>query len=167
MTTTLRCALVGTGAVTNLHTQAVAAHPHAELVAVTSLDRSVADDFAERSHVPAVYDDLDELLAFLLGEWAGVQRRLWRLDRETETEDASTATVTFVSGVVAQVVTSAVSPRETNSIRVDTQKATITVEHLDGHGHENWSGGCSIRSAARPIRIRGRESRGCTAAASA
>ena len=80
-----------------------------------------------------------DLLAFLLGDWASVQGRLWRLDRETQTEDASTATVTFANGVVAQVVTSAVSPREISSIRIDTQKATVTVEHLYGHGHENWS----------------------------
>jgi len=37
------------------------------------------------------------------------------------------------------VVTSAVSPREISSIRIDTQKATVTVEHLYGHGHDNWS----------------------------
>ena len=79
-----------------------------------------------------------DLLAYLLGDWATVQGRLWRLDRETETEDASTATVTFANGTVAQVTTSAVSPRETSSIRIDTQKATITVDHLYGHGHENW-----------------------------
>ncbi|GAA1973779.1 Gfo/Idh/MocA family oxidoreductase [Microbacterium pumilum] len=267
MTMTLRCALVGTGAIANAHARAVAAHPNAQLVAVTDHNRAAADDFAERWHVPAVYDELDELLAaehpdvvhictppgvhhdqtitafaagahvvvekppasslveldemraaaaaagkqlavvfqqrtgtapahfrrllqdgvlgrpliavcqtlwyrdaayfavpwrgkwetegggttlghgihqidllaFLLGDWAGVQARLWRLDRETQTEDASTATVTFESGVVAQVVTSAVSPREISSIRIDTQRATITVEHLYGHGHENWS----------------------------
>ena len=80
-----------------------------------------------------------DLLAFLLGDWESVQGRLWRLDRETQTEDASTATVVFANGVVAQVVTSAVSPRETSSIRIDTQKATITVDHLYGHGHENWA----------------------------
>jgi predicted dehydrogenase len=267
LTTSLRCALIGTGAVAHLHARAVASHPHAELVAVTNLHRSVADDFAAQWNVPAVYDDLDELLAaehpdvvlictppgahhgqtlqafaagahvvvekppassldeldemraaavaagrqlavvfqqrtgtaaahvrrllqdgalgrpliavcqtlwyrdtdyfavpwrgkwetegggttvghgihqldllaFLLGDWASVQGRLWRLDRETQTEDASTATITFANGVVAQVVTSAVSPREISSIRIDTQKATVTVEHLYGHGHDNWS----------------------------
>lgn len=36
-------------------------------------------------------------------------------------------------------MTSTVSPRETSSIRIDTQKATVTVDHLYGHGHENWS----------------------------
>lgn len=264
--TRLRCALIGTGGVSQLHARGVAAHPHADLVAVTDLSRDSADAFAERWNVPAVYDtlaqlldaekpdvvlictppgvhreqtvaafaagahvivekppapSLDELdvmraaasaagkqlavvfqqrtgtaaahvrellssgalgrplmavcqtlwfrgpdyfavpwrgkwategggttlghgihqldlLAFLLGDWASVQAQLWRLDRETETEDASTAVVTFDSGVVATVVTSAVSPRESSAIRIDTQKATITVEHLYGHGHENW-----------------------------
>lgn len=79
-----------------------------------------------------------DLLAHLLGDWSSVQGRLWRLDRETETEDVSTATIVFEQGVVAQVVTSAVSPREASSIRIDTQKATITVDHVYGHGHENW-----------------------------
>lgn len=79
-----------------------------------------------------------DLLAHLLGDWSSVQGRLWRLDRETETEDVSTATVVFDQGVVAQLITSAVSPREASSIRIDTQKATITVDHVYGHGHENW-----------------------------
>ncbi|MFE1665349.1 Gfo/Idh/MocA family protein [Microbacterium sp. P02] len=79
-----------------------------------------------------------DLLAFLLGDWATVQGRLWRLDRETQTEDASTATITFTGGAVAQVTTSAVSPREISTIRIDTQRATVTVDHLYGHGHENW-----------------------------
>ncbi|MGM7679425.1 Gfo/Idh/MocA family protein [Microbacterium sp. A94] len=267
MTSLLRTAIVGTGSVANLHAQAVALHPRAELVAVTDLSRAAADVFAARYGGPAVHDTLDELLAaehpdvvlictppavhreqalaafaagahvvvekppapsldeldemraaaaaadcrlavvfqqrtgtaaahvrrllhqgalgrplialcqtlwyrgadyfsvpwrgkwetegggttlghgihqldllgFLLGDWASVQGRLWRLDRETETEDASTATVTFANGVVAQVATSAVSPRETSSIRIDTQKATVTVDHLYGHGHENWA----------------------------
>lgn len=266
MTSTLRVALVGTGSVARLHAEAVAAHPRADLVAATDHARAAADAFARTWGVPAVYDDLDallaaehpdvvlvctppgahhgqvlaafaagahvvvekppaasldeldemraaadaagrrlavvfqqrtgtaaahvrrllrggdlgrpllavcetlwyrdsayfdapwrgrwdtegggttlghgihqiDLLAYLLGDWESVQARLWRLDRETETEDASTATVTFADGVVAQITTSAVSPRETSSIRIDTQKATVTVDHLYGHGHENW-----------------------------
>lgn len=267
MTTTLRCALIGTGSVAHLHARAVAAHPRAELVAVTDHRREAAEAFAAQWGGPAVYDDLDalleaerpdvvlictppavhaaqtitsvaagahvvvekppapslaeldemreaanradrrmavvfqqrtgtaaahvrgllqsgqlgrpllaachtlwfrgedyfavdwrgkwetegggttlghgihqlDLLGYLLGDWTSVQGRLWRLDRDTETEDASTATVTFANGVVAQVLTSAVSPRQTSSIRIDTQKATVTVDHLYGHGHENWS----------------------------
>lgn len=266
MTETLRCAIVGTGAIAHAHATAIAAYPHAQLVAVTDLSRESAEAFAEKFGDPAVYDDLDallsserpdvvhvctppvahrdqsvaasragahvivekppapsleelddmrtaaaeagrelvvvfqqrtgtaaarvkrlleegafgrpliaqcqtlwfrnaayfavpwrgkwetegggptlghaihqiDLLAFLLGDWESVQARLWRLDRETQTEDASTATVAFANGAIASVVTSAVSPRETSSIRIDTQRATITVDHLYGHGHEHW-----------------------------
>jgi predicted dehydrogenase len=79
-----------------------------------------------------------DLLAWLLGDWSSVNGQLWRLARETEMEDVSTATVAFDSGVVASVITSALSPRETSSIRIDTELATITVDHLYGHGHEHW-----------------------------
>ncbi len=79
-----------------------------------------------------------DLLAWLLGDWASVQGQLWRLDRETQTEDVSTAVVLFRSGTVASVITSALSPRETSSIRIDTERATVTVDHLYGHGHDNW-----------------------------
>ncbi len=266
MTKTLRCAIVGTGAIAHAHAKAIAAYPHAQLVAVTDLSRESATAFAAEFDRPRVYDDLDallaaehpdvvhvctppvvhreqsvaasragahvivekppapsleelddmrraaaragrelvvvfqqrtgtaaahvkrlledgafgrpliaqcqtlwfrdpayfavpwrgrwetegggptlghaihqiDLLAFLLGDWESVQARLWRLDRETQTEDASTATLTFASGAIASVATSAVSPRETSSIRIDTQRATITVDHLYGHGHEHW-----------------------------
>ena len=266
MTATLRCAIVGTGAIAHSHATAIAAYPHAELVAVTDLSRDSATAFAEKFGGPAVYDDVDavlaaehpdvvhictppaahpapalaafaagahvvvekppapsldelkdmtdaaaaagrqlavvfqqrtgtaaahvkrlldsgalgrpllaqcqtlwyrdaayfavpwrgkwetegggttlghgihqlDLLTYLLGDWTRVEGRLWRLDRETETEDVSTATVVFEGGVVAQVVSSTLSPRETSSIRIDTEKATITVDHLYGHGHENW-----------------------------
>lgn len=79
-----------------------------------------------------------DLLAWLLGDWASVHGGLWRLDRETETEDVSTAVITFAGGTVASVITSAVSPREVSSIRIDTELATVTVDHLYGHGHEHW-----------------------------
>ena len=266
MSQTLRCAIVGTGAVAHLHARAIEAHPNAELVAVTNQTRSKADAFAAEWGNPRVFDDINDLLAaehpdvvlictppgvhrdqtiasfaagahvivekppapslaeldemraaaaaagrqlavvfqqrtgtaaahfrrllsegalgrpliavcqtlwyrdadyfavpwrgkwetegggttlghgihqldllgFLLGDWATVEGRLWRLDRETQTEDASTATVTFANGAVAQVVNSAVSPRQVSSIRIDTQKATVTVDHVYGHGHENW-----------------------------
>ena len=267
MTRTLRCAIVGTGAVAHLHAEAVLAHPQAQLVAVTNQTRSKAEAFAEKWGGPTVHSTVEELLAaeqpdvvlictppgvhreqvlasfaagahvvvekppapsleelddmrsaareagrelavvfqqrtgtaaahykrllssgalgrpllaqcqtlwyrdadyfavpwrgkwetegggttlghgihqldllgHLLGEWSSVEGRLWRLDRETDTEDTSTATVTFANGVVASVVSSAVAPRQVSSIRIDTQKATVSVEHLYGHGHANWS----------------------------
>ncbi len=46
MTQTLRCAIVGTGAVAHFHARAVEAHPQAELVAVTNQTRSKGDAFA-------------------------------------------------------------------------------------------------------------------------
>ncbi|WP_109209121.1 MULTISPECIES: Gfo/Idh/MocA family oxidoreductase [Microbacterium] len=266
MTDTLRCAIVGTGAIAHSHARAIAAYPDAELVAATDLSRTSADAFAESYGVPAVYDDLEsllaaehpdvvhictppgahhaqtlaafaagahvvvekppapsldelqemtdaaaaadrrlavvfqqrtgtaaahakrlldsgalgralvaqcqtlwyrdaayfavpwrgkwetegggttlghaihqiDLLAFLLGDWTRVEGRLWRLDRETQTEDVSTATIVFDGGVVAQMVSSTLSPREVSTIRIDTEKATITVDHLYGHGHDNW-----------------------------
>ena len=79
-----------------------------------------------------------DLLAWLLGEWSSVHGQLWRLARDVETEDVSTAVVTFRSGVVASVITSLLSPREVSSIRIDTELATVTVDHLYGHGHDNW-----------------------------
>lgn len=79
-----------------------------------------------------------DLLAWLLGDWSSVQGQLWRLDRETQTEDVSTAVVGFSNGAIASVITSAVSPRQTSAIRIDTERATITVEHLYGHAHDNW-----------------------------
>ena len=79
-----------------------------------------------------------DLMAWLLGDWASVNGQLWRLARETQMEDVSTATVAFENGVVASVITSALSPRETSSIRIDTELATVTVDHLYGHGHEHW-----------------------------
>ncbi|WP_106815101.1 Gfo/Idh/MocA family protein [Microbacterium timonense] len=266
MTDTLRCAIVGTGAIAHSHAAAIAAYPHAQLVAVTDHSRATAETFAVAFGGAAVYDDLAallaaehpdvvhvctppgahpaqviaafaagahvvvekppapsldqlqemtdaataadrqlavvfqqrtgtaaahvkrlldsgalgrplvaqcqtlwyrdaayfavpwrgrwetegggttlghaihqiDLLAFLLGAWTRVEGRLWRLDRETQTEDVSTATVVFEGGVVAQVVSSTLSPRETSSIRIDTEKATVTVDHLYGHGHDNW-----------------------------
>jgi predicted dehydrogenase len=80
-----------------------------------------------------------DLLSWLLGDWASVQGQLWRVDRELQTEDVSTAVVAFANGCVASVITSVLSPRQTSSIRIDTERATITVDHLYGHGNDNWS----------------------------
>ena len=63
MTDTLHCAIVGTGAIARAHAEAIAAYPHARLVAVTDLSRESAASFAEEFGGPAVYDDLDALLA--------------------------------------------------------------------------------------------------------
>ena len=79
-----------------------------------------------------------DLLADLLGDWAEVDARLWRVARDIETEDVSTATVRFTSGALAVLVSSVLSPRETSALRIDTELATIELEHLHGHRGTDW-----------------------------
>ncbi|HEY5515889.1 MAG TPA: Gfo/Idh/MocA family oxidoreductase [Pengzhenrongella sp.] len=79
-----------------------------------------------------------DLLAHLLGDWAEVDARLWRLARDIEMEDVSTATIRFANGVVAVAVSSVLSPRETSYVRIDTELATVEVEHLYGHSGDSW-----------------------------
>lgn len=79
-----------------------------------------------------------DLLAHLLGDWAEVDARVWRLARGIEMEDVSTATIRFANGVVATAVSSVLSPRETSYVRIDTELATVELEHLYGHSGESW-----------------------------
>ena len=79
-----------------------------------------------------------DLLAYLMGDWAEVDARVWRLARDIEMEDVSTATIQFANGVVATAVSSVLSPRETSYVRIDTDLATVEVEHLYGHAGHNW-----------------------------
>lgn len=79
-----------------------------------------------------------DLLGYLMGDWAEVDARLWRLARDIEMEDVSTATIRFANGVVATAVSSVLSPRETSYVRIDTELATVEVEHLYGHSGHSW-----------------------------
>jgi predicted dehydrogenase len=79
-----------------------------------------------------------DLLAYLLGDWSQASAQLWRQARDVQTEDVSTGTILFESGTVASVSTSVVSPRETSSLRIDTERATIEVDHLYGHDRTHW-----------------------------
>ncbi|SDI59663.1 Predicted dehydrogenase [Arthrobacter subterraneus] len=79
-----------------------------------------------------------DLLSYLLGEWSSASGQLFRLDREVETEDTSCGVVVFESGAVASVMTTVLAPRESSLIRIDTEHATIELEHLYGHNHASW-----------------------------
>lgn len=79
-----------------------------------------------------------DLLGFLLGDWAEVDARAFRLARDVETEDTSTATVRFANGAVVSVLTTALAPRQTSYVRVDTTLGTVEVEHLYGHDARSW-----------------------------
>ena len=48
-----------------------------------------------------------DLLGFLLGEWAEVDARAFRLDRDLETEDTSTAVIRFANDAIVSVLTTA------------------------------------------------------------
>lgn len=80
-----------------------------------------------------------DLLAYLLGEWESVHATLWRQQHDIETEDLSHASLVFASGAVASVVTTVLGPRQSSLIRIDTEHATIELEHLYGHAHADWT----------------------------
>ena len=71
-----------------------------------------------------------DLLLSLLGPWAEVTAMAGRLARDTATEDVSMAVVRFPDGTLATAASSAISPRQTSSVRVDTERATLELEHL-------------------------------------
>jgi predicted dehydrogenase len=79
-----------------------------------------------------------DLLGFLLGEWAEVDARAFRLDRDLETEDTSTAVIRFANDAIVSVLTTALSPRQVSYVRVDTTLGTVEVEHLYGHDARSW-----------------------------
>lgn len=80
-----------------------------------------------------------DLLLSLLGGWTEVTAMAGRQARETQTEDVSTALVRFENGAMATIVNSVVSPREVSSVRIDTERATVEVEHLYGYTDRDWT----------------------------
>ncbi|WP_367183075.1 Gfo/Idh/MocA family protein [uncultured Cellulomonas sp.] len=80
-----------------------------------------------------------DLLLSLLGPWAEVTAMAGRLARDTATEDVSTAAVRFADGALATMTSSAVSPRQTSSVRIDTERATLELEHLYGYSDADWT----------------------------
>ncbi len=79
-----------------------------------------------------------DLLLALLGPWEEVTAMAARRARPTQTEDVSAAVVRFADGTLATVMNSLLSPRETSTIRVDTESATVEVEHLYGYTDQDW-----------------------------
>jgi predicted dehydrogenase len=80
-----------------------------------------------------------DLLLTLLGPWQELHAFATRLARDIETDDVSTATVRFESGVLATIVTSAVSPRQVSNLRIDTELATVEATYLYSYGDEDWT----------------------------
>jgi predicted dehydrogenase len=80
-----------------------------------------------------------DLLLSVLGSWRQVVAVAGRMARPTQTEDLSCAIVTFDSGVVASVVNSLLSTRQTSYLRFDFEHATIELEHLYGYRDSDWT----------------------------
>ncbi|TWD84796.1 putative dehydrogenase [Kribbella amoyensis] len=80
-----------------------------------------------------------DLLLATLGEWSEVTAIAARTSRDTGTEDVSMALVRFGSGVLASVVNSVVSPRETSTLRFDFEHATVELEHLYGYSDDDFT----------------------------
>lgn len=80
-----------------------------------------------------------DLMLAILGPWREVVAVAARRARPTATEDLSCALVTFESGVVATVVNSLVSPRQTSYLRFDFLDATAELTHLYGYGDGDWT----------------------------
>ena len=80
-----------------------------------------------------------DLLLHLLGPWSEVTAVAARLARPVATEDVSAALVRFENGAVATVINSLLSPRQTSAIRIDTEHATIELDHLYGYSTADWT----------------------------
>ncbi|MCK0118607.1 Gfo/Idh/MocA family oxidoreductase [Isoptericola sp. S6320L] len=79
-----------------------------------------------------------DLLLSVLGEWTEVRAMAGRLARDVDTEDVSMAMVRFASGAMASITNSLLSPRQTSALRVDTERATVELEHLYGYDDDAW-----------------------------
>jgi predicted dehydrogenase len=79
-----------------------------------------------------------DMLLDVLGDWSEVSAIARTQARETQTEDLTLAHVSFVSGAVASVVNSVLSPREESYLRFDFERATVEVTHLYGYGDDDW-----------------------------
>lgn len=79
-----------------------------------------------------------DLLSFLLGPWREVVAVAARQHLPTSAEDVSVAMIRFDNGVVASVANSLLSPRQLSAVRIDTDFATVELEHLYGYDDSNW-----------------------------
>jgi len=80
-----------------------------------------------------------DLLLALLDSLAESTAPAGRQARDTDAQAVSIAVVRFDSEALATVVNSDVSPRQKSANRVDTQRATLKVDHLYGYTDADWT----------------------------
>ena len=81
---------------------------------------------------------LMDFLLWLLGDWTEVHGMIGTLERNIEVEDVSLAQVRFKSGAMANVVNSALSPRQESYLRVDFEQVTLEMQSLYRYTNEDW-----------------------------
>jgi len=79
-----------------------------------------------------------DFILWLLGDWQEVRAMIGTLDHAIEVEDVSMASVRFTSGAMANMTSSAVSPRQNSYLRFDFQRATVELSGLYSYRNENW-----------------------------
>lgn len=81
---------------------------------------------------------IDLFLWLVADVWQEVTARIATLDRDIEVENVAVATVAFNNGALANIVSSAVSPRQESYLRLDFQKATAEVRALYQYDNTHW-----------------------------
>jgi predicted dehydrogenase len=81
-----------------------------------------------------------DLLRSLIGPWREVSAMAGRLNRRTNTEDVSAASVRFENGALGSIITSLLSPREHSYLRIDTDKVTLEASYgSTGYSDSDWT----------------------------
>jgi predicted dehydrogenase len=81
-----------------------------------------------------------DLMLSMLGPWQEVSAFAATRSRRIETDDVSSAIVRFESGALGSIVTSAVSPDSVSRLRIDTDLATVELQHLYRYSNSDWTG---------------------------
>ncbi|MEM6282275.1 MAG: Gfo/Idh/MocA family oxidoreductase [Chloroflexota bacterium] len=79
-----------------------------------------------------------DFLIWLMGGWEEVTALTASLDRDVEVDTVSMAVARFRNGAMGTFITSALSPRQTTSIRLDFQQATAELEFLYHYTNQDW-----------------------------
>jgi len=79
-----------------------------------------------------------DLMLWLKNDWHSVFARIATRDRQIEVENIGLGLVQFADGTLANIASSAASPRQESYVRLDFQKATVEVRGLYQADNDNW-----------------------------
>lgn len=81
---------------------------------------------------------IDLFLWLINDQWQEVQAYTATLGRAIEVENLAVALAAFESGALANITSSAVSPRQETHLRLDFQKASVEVRALYSYTNQDW-----------------------------